>query len=306
MVGDPGSGLGRARGPWYVVGPMIVFESERVRRLVGRLERGQSIPGAFADLAREHGVQAGWIRGLGALEWVELCEYDQEAQRYRASQRFDTPCEILSLEGNLSSKDGAPFAHVHVTVSREVDDRVEVLGGHLLAGQVFACEFTVDCFDDLSLDRERDDATGLSLWVEGGAPPSTPAADPGAVSWDQVAAASSTPREEPRPTARRGTRGRPRLATGRLPPAPRPEPLPDRRRISEEEFLEEQIPERGDFIDHRQFGRCRVEGEDSEGGLRIRLPTGVRKIIRLEMLQVDPPRHEDGKRVYPVRPRTRR
>ncbi|MFW5875583.1 MAG: PPC domain-containing DNA-binding protein [Myxococcota bacterium] len=288
---------------------MIVFESERVSRLVGRLERGQAVPGAFERLARDRDVAAGWIRGLGAFEWVELSEYDQKTQKYRPARRFDTPCEILTLEGNLSMKDGQPFAHLHATVSRETEAGVEVLGGHLVAAQVFACEFSIECYDDVCLERTRDDATGLSLWragEEGSGEESSEeeAAGEGAgVTWAQVAAVSSAPAPPPAETATPRRKRSRRTPSGDLPPAPRPGPLPDRQRTSEEAFLQERHPERGEYIEHRQFGVCRVEGEDAEGGLRIRLPTGVRKVIRLDYLQVFPPREEDGRRVYPVRPR---
>jgi uncharacterized protein len=287
---------------------MAVFESTRVRRLVGRLDRGDNLPEALVALARTHEVTAAWVRGLGALEWVELCEYDQHTQRYRPGKRIDRPCELLSLEGNLSMKGGEPFAHVHVTVSWESGDGIAVAGGHLVAAQVFACELSLECYDDLHLAREWDAATGLSLWADegasDGAPSETP--EPTGISWSHVAAVSSQPPPEPRVTTARTGRRRGHVPTGKLPPAPRPQPLPERRRMSEDEFLEERQPERGDFIEHRQFGLCRVDGEDAEGGLLIRLPSGVRKVIRLEMLRVEAPRHQDGRRIFSVRPRTRR
>jgi uncharacterized protein len=281
---------------------MVVFESERVRRLIGRLERGERLPDALVTLAGDHGVGAAWVRGLGAFEWVELCEYDQGEQRYRAPQRIDGACELLALTGNVSIKDGEPFAHVHVTVSREVGGDVQVMGGHLVAAGVFACELSLECYDDLSLVRVADRATGLALWDD--RPEARPDSEPpGAVSWAQVAAASEVPVAPPPP---RGRRRPGRLSGEKLPPVPSPEPLPSRRRTTEEEFLRELHPERGDYIEHRQFGTCRVEGEDAHGGLRIRLPSGVRKVIRLEMLQVREPRQEEGRRVFPVRPRTGR
>ncbi|MFW6067115.1 MAG: PPC domain-containing DNA-binding protein [Myxococcota bacterium] len=287
---------------------MVVYESERVRRLIGRLDRGQELPTAFEDLARERDASAGWIRALGAFERVELCEYDQKARVYRPARKLDWPCEILSLEGNLSMKEGEPFAHLHATVSREVDGKVEVVGGHLVSGTVFACEFAVEIYDDVHLVREEDAATGLSLW-EGSerAAPATTASGAEGVTWAQVAdvsggvASAAAPPAAHVPRRRRGPKG-----GGKLPPVPSPDPLPQRRRMSEEEFLETRHPERGDFIDHRQFGVCRVEGEDAEGGLRIRLPSGVRKVIRLDFLEVLAPYEDGGRRVYPVRPGRKR
>lgn len=274
---------------------MIVYESKKTRRLVGRLERGDVLPDAFERLAADQGVASGWVRALGAFERLELCEYDQAAQRYRPALRFDAPCEVLSLAGNVSSKDGEPFVHLHATVSHEDRGRVEVVGGHLVTAEVFACEFSLECFDDVVLERARDEATGLSLWVDcpqsGADEDDEPEDDDedgrdgpsGSVTWAQVAAVSS---------------GDDR--------APARAPLPARKRMTEQEYFERLHPERGDYIDHLQFGICRVDGDDPRGGIRIRLPSGVRKVIKLDFLEVLPPRQDADRRVFPVRPRGRR
>lgn len=302
---------------------MIVFETQRTRRIVGRLERGEDVLGAVQRLCRDHRVRGGWIRAVGAFEWVELCEYDQRTREYKPALRFDTPCEILSLEGNVSIKDDAPFVHLHATVSRETDNGIQVLGGHLTGGAAFSCELVLDTFDDIDLVRVRDHATGLSLWdgTQAGraAPPPGPVGRPatpapsggGGVSWADVAAASQVP---PQPPPKVIERRRPTTP----PPAPKraretpdtpaftPGPLPERRRPSEEEIFEEHYPEKGDWVDHKQFGLCRVDGEDSEGSLLIRLPSGVRKPIKLDYLEVLPPHWDGERRIFPLRPKNKR
>lgn len=65
------------------------------------------------------------------------------------------------------------------------------------------------------------------------------------------------------------------------------------------------MPQKGDWIDHRQFGVCRVDREDEDGGLVIRLPSGVRKTIKLDYMEVGRPRAEPNRRVFPLRPRKR-
>lgn len=321
---------------------MIVFDSRKVRYVIGRLEAGERVHDALRTLAEEQGIATAWVAGLGAFRWLELAEYDQEAQEYRPARRIDTPCEILALNGNLSFRDGAPFAHVHVTVSREVGDRIEVLGGHLVDGEVFACELRLEVFDDLLLDRAHDVVTGLALWTEEPLAPgrgrghgraSDRASDRGldraptgaahvtnassaagaaaedddddgapAISWASVAEASAAPPPEPRVERRRAA---PR-------PAPRvPDlsfvatPIPEKRRATADDILDEPIPERGDWVDHKVFGLCRVDGEDAEGSLIIRLPNGRRKPIRLDYLEVQPAREDGDRRIYPLVPRKR-
>ena len=65
-------------------------------------------------------------------------------------------------------------------------------------------------------------------------------------------------------------------------------------------------PKKGDWIEHRQFGLCRIDGEDAEGALIIKLPNAMRKHIRLDVMEVLAPRHDGDRRIFPVRPRVKR
>jgi len=326
---------------------VISFESRKVRHIVARLERGEALHDALGRLVEEHGIGAAWLSALGAFESCALCEYDQRAQAYRSAQRIDTPVEILNLTGNISFKDGTPFAHVHATVSREVGGVIEILGGHLEAATVFACELRLDVYDDLVLGREHDAATGLSLWAGEGepAPPSRPSEVPtslveappaGGVSWAQVAEASdkpamslaqrlsaetvdAAPAVEPRLSlAERRRRAKARQAEQKkkglasfgmertTAPAFEPVPLPTKRRMTEAEFFKDPIPEVGDYVDHRVFGICLVEGESETGALYIRMENGIRKSIKLDIFEVQAPRDTDDRRIFALRPKRRK
>jgi hypothetical protein len=108
------------------------------------------------------------------------------------------------------------------------------------------------------------------------------------VSWADVAAVSAAPPiEEP------VRRGRPEASRA---PAPS---------SAGSEQADELVPGRGDFIEHRQFGLCKIDREDDEGGLVLRLPSGVRKTIKLDFMEVGQPRMEGTRRVFPIRPRKR-
>ncbi|MBX3275941.1 MAG: hypothetical protein KF729_37140, partial [Sandaracinaceae bacterium] len=63
--------------------------------------------------------------------------------------------------------------------------------------------------------------------------------------------------------------------------------------------------DKGDFVQHVQFGLCKVERSDGRGGLVLKLPSGVRKKVRLDFMDVGRPRRDDGRRVFPLRPRKR-
>lgn len=313
---------------------MIVFETKEVRRIVGRFERGESLLAGLRRLARDHAIVSGWFRGLGAFEWVELCEYDQVTQEYKPARRINSACEALSIEGNISFKDGQPFAHVHATVSRETDRGLEVLGGHIETARVFACEFVVEAYDDIALSRELDPATGLSLWrgdsvamtaavdprpspparrvpepepapepVFEQEPESAPAAPaPGGISWAAAAAASEAARVAPvvQVVKARGAKSGKSKALAFV-----PDPIPERQKAVDD-FDDEPTLEPGDWVSHKQFGLCHVDKVTEDGAIVIKLESSRRKTIKLDYMIVGEPRHDDGRTIYPLTPRKKR
>jgi predicted DNA-binding protein with PD1-like motif len=320
---------------------MILFESRIVRRFVGRLERGEEVVATLRLLCEQERIRAAWIRGCGILEWADLAEWDPRREAWNSPRRVEGLLTLTSLQGNVAIRNGPLWVQLWVSLARERGGIGEAFGGMLAAARVYSLEFSIEAFDDIRLEREEDRATGLSLFKgsrvagvvarsgNGASPeirafeiasepcttapvpaPSVPCAAPGlvrpadafaatgvAVSWSDVIVASERAESAATPPSP------PRRASSR-PSAPHlPPPIPRRER--ESDFLAEPVPQKGDFVDHRQFGVCRVEGEDGDGGLRIRLPSGVRKVIKLDVFEVLPPRHEGERKVFVLRPRRR-
>lgn len=248
----------------------FAVEARPSRHIVGRVARGEALQEALLRLADEHGLTTAWVSAIGAFEWIELTEYDQVEQRYEPAHRFER-CELLSMQGNLSSREGAPFWHLHATVSIREDGRDVVYGGHVGDGVVFALELRIDCFDDLELRRAADEATGLQLWAsdvassgrDADAPDQTPATSEAGVTWAMAAQVSA----------------------------------------EAEPVLAVEQPERGDYIEHERFGLCKIEGLTGDGVCMIKLPNARRKKIKLDAMLVLPPRRDGDRRVFPVRPR---
>ena len=70
-------------------------------------------------------------------------------------------------------------------------------------------------------------------------------------------------------------------------------------------FLDEPEIEAGDYVDHKQFGICKVTRVSDDGALLIKLPTGRTKQIKLTVLEVLPAREDTKRRIYPLRPRSK-
>jgi hypothetical protein len=66
------------------------------------------------------------MTGLGALNRATVSYWNSTAQQYEAHE-IDEQVELVSLIGNVTLKDGAPFVHAHVTLGRR---DLSMLGGH--------------------------------------------------------------------------------------------------------------------------------------------------------------------------------
>jgi len=253
----------------------LAVEARATRHIVGRVVRGSGLKDALGKLVSEYDLRSAWVSAIGAFEWIELTEYNQVDRCYEDAHRFER-CELMSMQGNLSERDGEPFWHLHATVSLRENGRDVTYGGHVVDGSVFALELRIDCFDELALKRANDEETGLQLWTDVEAP----AGEEEAVLGPEVA---------PEGASAGVTWAMAAQVSARAQPATR----------------EEYKPEKGDWIEHAKFGLCKIEGLSGDGVCIIKLPDARRKKIKIDALQVLAPRVDDGRRVFPVRAKSK-
>lgn len=132
------------------------------RTMIGQIQQGADLYNSIMRIIQENGITIGRVTGMGAVQRAKLAYYDQREMKYREVS-FTEPMEIVSLYGNISIKEGKPFAHVHVTLT---DEHGKAHGGHLLPDHtpVFACEIIIEELDGDKLVRNVDEKTGLALW----------------------------------------------------------------------------------------------------------------------------------------------
>ncbi len=112
--------------------------------------------------AKEHESPSAWLAGLGGAGSATLSFYDFNTKTY-VDKTFDSPMEILGLQGNLAWVDGEPVWHVH-GVFAGAD--YNVVGGHVqkleisLTGEIHITPL------ETPLTRRYDDVTGLKLLDE--------------------------------------------------------------------------------------------------------------------------------------------
>lgn len=123
------------------------------------LDRGEELHDQLRKVTELNGLKAAWLSGLGGAMNVTLGFYDITTKSYQWKE-FDEPLEIVSLTGNLSSKNGEPFWHVHGGFSGAGFNAVS---GHVkqltigLTGELYIQPF------DAELVRSHDETTGLEL-----------------------------------------------------------------------------------------------------------------------------------------------
>jgi predicted DNA-binding protein with PD1-like motif len=143
---------------------MRAVESKKTRTIVGRLDRYDRLPAALLAVAKKHHVQAGRVHAIGGVTELAVTEFDVDTKQYKEPLRRHGMTELLSLEGNLSSRDGELFAHLHLSACWHENGETKMLAGHLVDAEVFVCEFHLTAYDDVELTREIEPKTGLALW----------------------------------------------------------------------------------------------------------------------------------------------
>ena len=169
---------------------MSTAEAHQLRHIVGRVFRGQTLRAALESLAAEHGLRSAWLSAVGAFEWIELVASDQAELPGKETRRLER-CELLSMQGSLSTLDGEPSWELYATLSVRRAETDVTVGGRVVDGGVLCLELRVVSFDDVELSRSDDPATRWKLGavmerveVEG--------AQPAPVTWAMAAEMSAS------------------------------------------------------------------------------------------------------------------
>jgi predicted DNA-binding protein with PD1-like motif len=274
---------------------MVSSESRRGRRVVARLGRGADLYGEIRALCQKHEVRSGELRGAGTLEQAELDAFDQAARAWRPARLVKGGLELLHLQGTISEERGKAAIDARVTLMRDRDAGVEVLGGHVHRAVVHSVELVIDCFDDLLLRRGDDAGTGLSCWSE-----AIPVADPVPMLVPEQPAEPPAPA---RPTAPAPTWAEVAAASAPAGSASPPAGLAPRAAATIRAPAGDDEPEvtvnAGDVLIHPRFGRCLVHRVEGNGEyVQVQLRNGRVVRLSLEVLRLHAQGVENGQRIF--------
>lgn len=129
-------------------------------KYVVRIDRGEEIVETLKKFCSDNNIVLASVAGLGAVNKATIGLFETSKKEYH-STTVTGDHEISSLVGNISTMNGEPYLHIHVTLA---DKDYKVCGGHLNSAYVSAtCELVVDSIEG-SVDRKFSEEIGLNLY----------------------------------------------------------------------------------------------------------------------------------------------
>ena len=256
----------------------LVVESQRARRIIGRLDPGEDLLRGLLSVCKSCNVRSGLIRASGVLESLSVAHYEPARKAMSEPAQLKGPLTLLSATGSLSELGGKLDLSLNVVASRQGDNGVQVLGGACAGARVTVAEFVIESLDDLLLRRSVDRRSGLQVWTDAISAPT-----------------QSGLRLVDPPPERQGDAVEPTEPT-------KPEPEPEE---EDDDWRETYRPvQNGDVILHAQFGECVVQrvSVDQEYATVRRMANKRLVRLSLEVLDLHFKKDEDGHQVFEARP----
>jgi hypothetical protein len=124
-----------------------------------RIDKGEEIVTKIKELCEKENINLGFISGIGATDNLEIGLFNTKTKQYYPST-LNGLYEITSIMGNVTTKDGEIYLHLHINVS---DEDNNTYGGHLNKCYVSATAEIIINVVDGNINRKFDEEIGLNL-----------------------------------------------------------------------------------------------------------------------------------------------
>jgi len=128
-----------------------------------RLDPGEEILSSISSFARARGIGSATIQGIGAASGITLGYFDR-ANKVYVKKSLEGEYELLSLTGNVSYFERAPWVHIHAVIAGR--DFVAT-GGHLFSATVTVTAELALSVSRARIERVEDPAIGFRGLVLG-------------------------------------------------------------------------------------------------------------------------------------------
>ena len=129
-------------------------------KIVARIDRGEEILSKIKEIATKEDIKLAEVYALGATNDFTVGCYNISEKKY-SPNGFKGDHEIVSLVGTINTMNGEFYTHIHMSAA---NGKGEVFGGHLTRAVVSATCETVITVINGSVDRMRDESTGINLF----------------------------------------------------------------------------------------------------------------------------------------------
>ena len=128
--------------------------------IVLRLDPGEEICAELIRVAEKEEIHLASVSGIGAVNKIRIGAFDTEKKAFCGNQ-FEGCFEIVSLAGPLTTKEGEPYLHLHMSVG---DPSGKVIGGHMSSAVVSATAEIILRVIGGRVGRQFSDEIGLNLF----------------------------------------------------------------------------------------------------------------------------------------------
>jgi len=135
------------------------YKKEKNQYVV-RIDKGEEVLEKIKELCEKEHIKTGNVYGLGATDYVKVGLFNTKEKEYHSTV-LEGPMEITSIIGNISTKEGENYLHLHINVANE---EMKTFGGHLNECRISAtCELYVTALE-IEVEREFSEEIGLNLY----------------------------------------------------------------------------------------------------------------------------------------------
>ncbi len=125
-----------------------------------RINKGEKIITTLTSFCFRNNITLGRFAGIGAVHTATIGSFNPSTKKY-SEKVFNGIFEVVSLNGNISTMEEAPYIHAHIVIA---DDQFKTYGGHLSEAEVSAtCEIHLEALED-TVSRTYSDEIGLNLY----------------------------------------------------------------------------------------------------------------------------------------------
>lgn len=123
------------------------------------LRRGSNFVDEVLKIAEAERIRTARVEAIGGVNKLTLAHFNSKEKKHE-EHLYEEFLEVAGMLGNITTKDGKPFLHIHGTFGRR---DMSALSGHVISATVFPfLEVVITPTSNTAL-KKFDEETGLNV-----------------------------------------------------------------------------------------------------------------------------------------------